>query len=257
MTLKVSDTYSFKINRNSATPVYRQIAEQLRRLQADGRAKSGDRLPPEEQLTTTLGVTRTTLRRALKELTQEGSVMQAAGRGTFFTGNGPLVQPLASSLISFSEALHGAGVPFTTELLSAVTRPRAQGVSTGLLSGRVHILKRIRRVDDQPVILLENHLSAEMFPGLFKRDLTRRELFAVLREDYATEPYEGTRTFEAAMAHREVAKPLGLLVGEPVMHVEQVIRRQDSEIIEISSLWLPARRFKLTAHIFRSDGRGL
>ncbi|HET8679501.1 MAG TPA: GntR family transcriptional regulator, partial [bacterium] len=47
------------------TKVYEEVAARLRRLIADGRLKPGDKLPPERELASALGVSRTSVRDAI------------------------------------------------------------------------------------------------------------------------------------------------------------------------------------------------
>lgn len=53
-----------------------------------GSYSPGDRLPPERNLIGELGVTRTTLRKALDALEREGTIWRHVGKGTFVAGNG-------------------------------------------------------------------------------------------------------------------------------------------------------------------------
>jgi GntR family transcriptional regulator len=55
----------------------------LRERLAPGRARQGDRLPPEKELAGTLGVSRGTLRLALERLESNGEIVRRQGSGTF------------------------------------------------------------------------------------------------------------------------------------------------------------------------------
>jgi GntR family transcriptional regulator len=55
----------------------------LRERLAPGRARPGDRLPPEKALAETLGVSRGTLRLALERLESNGEIVRRQGSGTF------------------------------------------------------------------------------------------------------------------------------------------------------------------------------
>ena len=55
----------------------------LRDLMDEGKLQPGDRLPPERELTSRLGVTRTTLRKALEEMERAGEIWRHVGKGTF------------------------------------------------------------------------------------------------------------------------------------------------------------------------------
>src|SRR5262249_59031182 len=55
----------------------------LRQRLAPGRARFGDRLPPEKELAESMGVSRGTLRLALERLESNGEVNRRQGSGTF------------------------------------------------------------------------------------------------------------------------------------------------------------------------------
>lgn len=63
-------------------PAYRALANRLRLLIVDGRVLAGTRLPSERDLTTALGVSRTTVTRAYAVLRESGYVRARHGSGT-------------------------------------------------------------------------------------------------------------------------------------------------------------------------------
>lgn len=63
-------------------PAYRVLAERLRLLIADGRIMPGSRLPSERELTEALGVSRTTVASAYRELRDSGYLMSRRGSGS-------------------------------------------------------------------------------------------------------------------------------------------------------------------------------
>jgi GntR family transcriptional repressor for pyruvate dehydrogenase complex len=69
-----------------------------------GDLKSGDQLPPERELATRYGVSRPSVRSALKTLSGMGVVQIRRGAGTFIVGGPPI---LHSEPLSYLAALHG------------------------------------------------------------------------------------------------------------------------------------------------------
>jgi 2-aminoadipate transaminase len=73
------------IDRDSPIPIYLQIARQIRQSILDGEPVTGARLPPERRLAALLGVNRTTIVNAYRELAADGLVSGQVGRGTIVT----------------------------------------------------------------------------------------------------------------------------------------------------------------------------
>jgi GntR family transcriptional repressor for pyruvate dehydrogenase complex len=89
------------------TKVYEEVAARIRRLIADGHLKPGDKLPPERELASMLGVSRTSVRDAIRTLEVAGLLEPRQGEGTIVlelsTKN--LVAPLASALLTRRDLL--------------------------------------------------------------------------------------------------------------------------------------------------------
>lgn len=78
-----------ELARQGATPVYRQIAEQIRQQVEAGELRAGDRLPPIRTLARTLGVNRDTVSLAYEALAGDGLLEAQVGRGTFVRARRP------------------------------------------------------------------------------------------------------------------------------------------------------------------------
>ena len=67
--------------------LYEKIVAQIEAQVIDGTLKAGDQLPPERELATSFGVSRTAVREAVKALRQKGIIEVYPGRGTFITND--------------------------------------------------------------------------------------------------------------------------------------------------------------------------
>ena len=69
------------MNPASAEPIYRQIAEQLRRLVAAGQLRPGDGLPSVREVAATHAINPMTVSRAYSQLEAEGVLERLRGKG--------------------------------------------------------------------------------------------------------------------------------------------------------------------------------
>jgi len=72
-----------KVDRNSSTPVYRQVYEYFRKEIIDGSLIRGTRLPSIRKLQNDLGIAQESIKRAMADLEADGLITRIQGKGTF------------------------------------------------------------------------------------------------------------------------------------------------------------------------------
>lgn len=82
------------ISTNDGTPIYQQIASQVKYMIASGQLRKGDELPPIRTLSEMLIVNANTVARAYRELERDGFVTCRRGAGTHVNATG---SPLSSA----------------------------------------------------------------------------------------------------------------------------------------------------------------
>jgi GntR family transcriptional repressor for pyruvate dehydrogenase complex len=90
-----------------STRIYEEIVRQVKQMIAEGRLKSGDRLPPERDLAEKFVVSRSSVREALRALESLGLIEIRPGEGTFVreVSVESLIEPLALVMASQREAI--------------------------------------------------------------------------------------------------------------------------------------------------------
>jgi GntR family transcriptional repressor for pyruvate dehydrogenase complex len=104
---KRADEQAFELGPIKSTRIYEEIVRQVKQLIAEGRLKTGDRLPPERELAEKFVVSRTSVREALRALESLGLIEIRPGEGTFVrqVSVDALVGPLALMMTSQREAI--------------------------------------------------------------------------------------------------------------------------------------------------------
>lgn len=121
-------------------------------------------LPGERDLAAELAISRTTLRRVLNALVQEGVLVNRHGVGTFVAARG-LVAPPALSGFS-AAALRRGLVPSSRAIDHAVVDPTPEQAML-LAAGprdRVFRLRRLRCIDGEPARIEENVIPLDLAP---------------------------------------------------------------------------------------------
>lgn len=75
-----------EIDFSAQTPLFEQVAAEIRRAIANGEAQPGERMPLAKDLATVLGVNANTVLRALRVLREEGLLEFRRGRGITVAG---------------------------------------------------------------------------------------------------------------------------------------------------------------------------
>ncbi|ANG92073.1 transcriptional regulator [Lelliottia amnigena] len=148
-------------------PMYRQIADALREKISAGELKPGDALPTESILQETYGVSRVTVRQALKRLTDEQIVESIQGSGSYVKE--ARVNYDIYQLTGFYEKLADRNVDTHSDvkIFEAIKADARLAEKLQLKVGdNVWHVKRVRFIKQKPVNLEETWMPLAMFVDL-------------------------------------------------------------------------------------------
>ena len=78
---------SIKINKFSPIPLYLQLKDSIIENIKNGIYQPGDKIPTEEEICNTCGISRSVIKQALSELVSEGYLMRYKSKGTYVKSN--------------------------------------------------------------------------------------------------------------------------------------------------------------------------
>jgi len=133
-----------RIEKGSAVPISRQIAEQIATLCASGTLRPGERLPSVRELARELAVNQNTILRVYDRLVGEGLLEMRHGQGTFVA----------------ARAKHGQLAVHRERLVDELRQIARQGVGLGLTSDELHelLVEGLNGVE-QPIFTSANEES--------------------------------------------------------------------------------------------------
>ncbi|WP_228242450.1 GntR family transcriptional regulator [Porphyrobacter sp. GA68] len=234
-------------------PRYLRMAGDLRdAIMAGEYAASGD-FPTESELCQRYGVSRFTVREALRRLQAEGLIERRRGSGTRVQPaaalGGALHQPLSNvgELLQYardSRIVYGLGRsgPLPREFSEQVE---------GNTAGVWHSLRGIRRPPNggPPIAVTEAFFHERLGQVTTQFDLQGGTLFSQLERITGTTIGRVTQDIQAARADRTIAAALDITTRDPVLRIIRCYCDRQGKLFEISVSHHPGDSFAYSMHI--------
>jgi len=195
----------------------------LRSLIERGEWPADSQIPNEDRLGAMLGISRITLRHALRNLQESGLLRREHGRGTFVRAATMVAG--ARGLTSFTSEMQSLGMSVGTRVLSADLIPATEQIADAValqVGDPVLRLRRLRLGNDAPIGIQTAHLPAALVPGL-EADATHvHSLYETLKARYRIVPVKANELYRVGTVSAEDAELIQLPVGTPAFVVERV-----------------------------------
>ena len=224
-------------------PLYRRVKRHILERIGSGALGEGAQVPSENELTRTLGVSRMTAHRALRELTAEGVIRRVRGAGSFVAAAKPESALFEIRNIADEVAARGGRHSCDVLLLAAEKAGAEAAAAFGLRPGAklFHSLL-VHRENGQPIQIEDRLVSPAFAPLYLKQDFSRatpNQYLMGLRRPDAVE-----HVVEAILPERRLQKLLGIGAGEPCL---MLLRRTwcAGQVVTRARLVHPARRYRL------------
>lgn len=213
-------------------PVYLQIAETLVRDITAGRLIDGEKLPPEREMASTLGIAVGTLRKTLAELHNRGLLKRIQGSGNYICA---ITDPKSVYSMFRLELITGGGFP-TADVLSVSRQTKPHDIPSFGSSEEGHRIRRLRRIGGKAAAIeeiwldgsyIEQVAAEELSESLYLYYRTRLGLWIAKAEDHIDLGHVPDWSPDAFGPRR----------GDAVPHVLRISYSHDGATAEISHTW--------------------
>jgi GntR family transcriptional regulator len=241
-------------------PLYYQAQHNISQRISRGEYAPGTQLPSETELSRELGVSRVTVREALRVLAQDGLLVKVQGKGTFVSDNPAVHQP-ARNFTGYLEDLYDQLERVSVKKIDigriAVTDDMRSTLGLTEDAKEVVRIKRTRYVDEEPYAFTINLLPLEIGSYLTAERLKKIPLVRVLEEDLKIQIVHAHETITAAAADSEVSQSLDIPFLSPVVYVKRVLFTIEDSPLQIVDSYYRADKFRYFVHLVRvqSDGK--
>lgn len=218
-------------------PLYAQVKQRLMERISNGTLSEGDFLPTEPELCEEMDVSRITIRRAVKELCDEGILIRQQGRGTI-VARGKFRQTLVS-LSGFSETFEKGGhrvdhnvLACDTDISDAIAEQVLSANGTGTLTR----LQRLISVDERPFTLETLFLDQRHLAPVIEPVRAGASFFQTLRDIDGPIPASAERLINVGFATTDERRHLVIGPSQPVYRIDKTIYDSGQRPISYSRL---------------------
>ncbi len=229
------------LEKGSQNPLYQQLMQRLKNDVTSGAYPAGGRIPSEQTLCETYGVSRVTVRKAMLDLVQEGLLVRRQGKGTF-VADARLTRDL-QHITSFSDACAGQGRTASSRVID-LRRETARPEDVERLKvpedAEVIELCRLRLCDGEPVMLEYNRFPAQY--DFIERESVAGSLYDLLRA-HGLIPSRAIHDISLGHATPAVSRQLATAEGEALMLLDETVLDQHDRPLHTSRQWIRGDKF--------------
>ncbi len=231
-------------------PLYRQIQASLKEKITSGVYEEGGLLPSENELCAEFNATRMTVRQALNELVREGYITRQHGKGSTVSASRKSLGLL--SLKGWTEVVvasdrHGK----TLVLEGPIVKKLEDSAFKPLIDEESHeefiFFKRLRLVEDSPVMYEHTYIPNENLPNFIKEPLLEGSLFRTLLIKYQIDVQSMTQEVRAVAADKETASLLKIKSKSPVLHLLRKYKTSIDGFFLYSSIYCNTEKFAISS----------
>lgn len=243
LAVPTDDGEAVKVGRQS---LYLSLASALTRDIQQGRYAIGDSLPPETVLSQRYGVSRHTVRQAIRELKEQGLVASRAGIGTkvrgrpdeprFFSGINSI-----SDLLQFVDAteMHA----FSRRELQADEFWAAQlRCPVGQVWSEACFVRKVPGAD-APMSFISVYVKVNYADVTDVASISRTPIYRRIEERYGVRIVEVQQEITAAALTLPIAKALQAENGQPALKITRYYLDKDANMVQISIGYYPSERY--------------
>lgn len=173
------------IDRDKPQKLYVQLYGLLKEKVEKGEWSVGSQIPTEDELCKLYEVSKATVKLAVLELARQGYLKRQQGKGTFVCKR--VISEGLTMSASFEEMMLEAGIAFSTEVLAhTILMPTEDLDSKLAVNDDQHLIyiKRLRSVEQEPVLLQEAYIPRHVCPQLMEEDVAGNSLFKLFEKKF-------------------------------------------------------------------------
>lgn len=244
-----------QLARGSARTLYEQLADRLREHLVHDRG-AGGQLPTEEALVEKYRVSRSTVRRAIDMLVEEGALVRRQGKGTFIARPVPKIVHQIDRLAPFAETFERTGRAVSTRIIEFAWIENAQ-LPEGARDWELPVLSytRVFTSDNVTHAVTREYLPRHVAAGVTRADVERMPTYVLLQQKLRIKIASAEFRVGSRPTSGHLGEILGISPSTFLLVLERTSRDTSGRTIEAATHFLRPDVYQLSVRVdeFRED----
>ena len=239
-----------KFQRKNGVPLYLQIKEHLLAKIDAGTWPEEAMIPTESELCAQYGVSKITVREAIKILVRDGRLSRVPGKGTFITRQ--KIEQKLNRFFSFTRWAKQNGLEPASRILKVETLACDVHIARHLEIPEGEPVTRIERLrlgNNEPLMLEVIWVSAGLCPDLHLQDLSNIPLNDILHNSYGIVLTKARESIEPQTADDYLSQLLSIEKEVLLLHVEHTAYTTGGRIVYFVSSSYRGDRVKFSVEL--------
>lgn len=236
------------VDKFSPVPLYTQVEQYLQDFIEQNDLLPGDLVPSENEISSTLSVSRMTIRQAVNNLVLKGVLFRQRGKGTFVNDRNPdRIEIPLDQLRGISQRLSNVkGKPCNTIIRFETCQADAEIAKLLRVKeeDELYYMERLRCIDNDPVVFELSYMPCDLIPDIDETILLESKYQHLI--SLGLTPYAADREYLAEIPSEYIASLLKLQRNEPVLKAKSVAYLKNRQPFEYSEISYNQKRYRFT-----------
>ncbi|MDU2937860.1 GntR family transcriptional regulator [Superficieibacter sp. BNK-5] len=231
--------------------IYKSIADKLRLRLNSENYNVGSPLPGEKKLAEEYGVSRMTIRKAIDLLIHWGLVARKHGSGTYVIQKD--VYQETTNLTGLCEVMESQGRIVFSKVLEFVVMPAPPAIARQLriqTDERIYYSRRLRYVDDKPIMLEDSYMPVKLFRNLSIAHLEGSK-FRYIENECGITITGNYESLSPVLADRKMAQLMLVEESTPLLRITSLSYSDSGEFLNYSIMFRNASEYQVDYHLLR------
>lgn len=222
------------IDKELSIPLYKQIKDYIERKVEQGEWSAGYQLPTEKELAEQFHVSTITVKRAILDLVNDGSLYRQSGKGTFVSTH---MEYDLAELVTMQDGSAKNNHPHKTVAFSVTQVDNNIAKILHLHKGnKVIKIHRLKLQNKKPIVIEYSYINEKLVPMLKQAEIENDLLYNVFSKKYGLQLDKAKVYISTMKAAEEEAQLLNVEKGHPLFVLERHTTVKEKEVIEYSKM---------------------